>query len=118
MKVLIKLFQKFAGRGRSPRRARRRETFSAFLFCQAFCFAPEVSKKKAGKELGHVTLRNFSPFFLSKELQKEPKTAWLGFVPAGATRALPSTREPLKRLERNFYPVGVIRLGGRRKNVI
>jgi len=67
MKVFDRpFFKKVAGRGQSPRRARRRETFSAFLFCQAFFFAPEVSKKKAGKESGHATLRKLSPFFLGK----------------------------------------------------
>ncbi|MBQ8719296.1 MAG: hypothetical protein IJY66_08525, partial [Clostridia bacterium] len=55
------------------------KTLSAFLLCQSFCFSPEVSKKKAGKKLGCVTLRKFFPFFLQKEAQKEPKTPFLEF---------------------------------------
>jgi hypothetical protein len=33
------------------------------------------------------TLRKLFPFFLSKKPQKEAKTAWSCFAPAGATRA-------------------------------
>jgi len=39
------------------------------------------SQEKVRNELGDVTLRKFSPFFLSKELQKEPKTASCGALP-------------------------------------
>ena len=54
LKVLIKLFQKFAqSRARSPCRLRRGETpFTAFSFCLAFSFVPVASKEKAENNLG------------------------------------------------------------------
>ena len=50
VKVFARLFQKAAqSRARSPRRCPQtaKSFFSAFLFCQAFFFAPTWSKKKA-----------------------------------------------------------------------
>jgi hypothetical protein len=110
MKVFDRpFFKKVAGTwGGAPSRARRRETFSAFLLCQAFFFAPVESKKKAGDAQRHVTLRKLSPFFLAPRAQRrtyslrEIKRRWLFRSLRRATRALPLTCEPLKRLDPNF----------------
>ena len=89
-KVFARLFQKAAQvEGAEPSAPPQRRNCSAFLLCQAFFFAPAVSKKKAGDELGRLTLRKPSPFFLwSSRPKKEPKKGHVrDFAPAGATRA-------------------------------
>ena len=78
MKVWVEPFQRLAGRGQSPRRLRRGETFhTAFLW---FFLWPTFPKKERN-ESGSVTLRKSSPFFLAKLPQKEPKTASYGALP-------------------------------------
>ena len=64
-----------------------------------------------------VYVRKLFPFFLSKELQKEPKTAFLEFRLCGGDEGFaPSTRRLLKKAGENFHPARVIRRGKRRKN--
>jgi hypothetical protein len=47
-------------------------------------------------------VRKFLPFFLTPLAQKEPKTPKKCFASAEATRALPLTRDLLKKLDQNF----------------
>jgi hypothetical protein len=52
LKVLVKLFQKLAGRGAEPLSlSAESEISSAFFFLIAFSFAPTMPKEKATKEL-------------------------------------------------------------------
>ena len=52
-------------------------------------------------------MRKFFPFFLSKVLQKEPKTAWKGFASAEATKgAALGARRLLKKAGENFRELG------------
>ena len=69
--------------------------------------------KEKGSRLVKVTplivyVRKPFPFFLSKELQKEPKTAWKSFASAEATKgAALGARKLLKKFDQNFSSIVV-----------
>jgi len=69
-----------------------------------------VGDRRSPLRLLIVYVRKFSPFFLAKLPQKEPKTARRGFAPAGATwGSAPSPRKLLKKFDQNFRE-GLVRV--------
>ena len=126
MKVLIKLFQKFAGRGQRPRRLRRGETFPRCLICEAnmFFFAAPCSKRTEtifshkpkrelpmqGSSLMFYIEVISSVLFCASRRKKEPKNAVLEcFARCDERRGLRALdlRRLLKKAGENFSRVGV-----------
>jgi len=79
----IKIQHPKVNRQRPPRLRRGEISFTAFLWFFLWPTAP----KKERNELGRVTLKKFSPFFLAPRAQKEPKTPKKSFASAEATKA-------------------------------
>ena len=81
--------------GRSPRGIFCCLIFVAGLKAPPYGYARIVKREYMGRYV-----RKFSPFFLAKLPQKEPKTARRGFAPAGATwGSAPSPRKLLKKFD-------------------
>ena len=92
--------------GQSPKsrpQARNLSYGLSLVLSLAYC-----SKERTERIFSMLHVLTFYPLFsLTPQAQEKSlakKKRRDKFAPAGATRALPSTREPLKRLERNFHP--------------
>ena len=132
MKVLIKLFQKFAQvEGAKPSsRPQARNSLSPFFNLRSkyvLLSCGYIAKKKNGENYLNVKrkrkllmqssflfvyVRKSFPFFLSKELQKEPKTAYEKFRLCGGDEGCaPSTAPPFEKGGRKLFMSWLVRVG-------